>query len=52
MLWTKETLRDPVAHGRFVDLKYDELKKFRERLLFSFAKKGPGALAMMLQRRT
>ena len=52
VLWTKETLRDPVAHGRFVDLKYDELKKFRERLLFSFAKKGPGALAMMLQRRT
>lgn len=50
--WTKETLRDPVAHGRFVDLKYDELKKFRERLLFSFSRKGPGALAMMLKPRS
>lgn len=32
----KEKLRDPVAHGRAVDMGYDELKRLREAMLFSF----------------
>ena len=52
VIWANETLRNPLAHGRFVDLGYDVLKTFRERLLFSFRKDGPGALAMMLKPRS
>ena len=51
VIWANETLRNPLAHGRFVDLGYDALKTFRERLLFSFQKESPGALAMMLNPR-
>ena len=51
VIWANETLRNPLAHGRFVDLGYDALKTFRERLLFAFHKDSPGALAMMLKPR-
>lgn len=47
--WSKETLRDPVAHGRFIELGYPELRTFRERLLFSFGDGDPGVLALMLE---
>jgi tetratricopeptide (TPR) repeat protein len=45
--WAKETLRDPVAHGH-LELDWDGLKRFRERLLFSFAGQKPGALPRLL----
>ncbi|MGA9523748.1 MAG: hypothetical protein WBV82_19965, partial [Myxococcaceae bacterium] len=31
--WSKETLRDPVAHGRGDNVSYEQLRKFRERIL-------------------
>ena len=46
--WSKERLRDPVAHGRGIELGYDELKRFREKLLFDFRERGQGALALLL----
>lgn len=45
--WAKETLRDPVAHGH-LELDWEGLKRFRERLLFSFAGARPGALPRLL----
>ncbi len=45
--WAKETLRDPVAHGH-LELDWEGLKHFRERLLFSFAGQRPGALPRLL----
>jgi tetratricopeptide (TPR) repeat protein len=49
--WSKEKLRDPVAHGR-LELGWDELKRFREQLLFSFAGAPRGVLpALVLARR-
>lgn len=35
--WAKDGLRDPAAHGRGVELGYDTLKRFRERLLVGSA---------------
>ncbi len=48
--WGKETLRDPVAHGH-LELDWDGLKQFRERLLFEFEGAKPGALPRLLQAR-
>lgn len=48
--WGKEALRDPVAHGH-IDLDWDGLKQFRERLLFSFAGEDEGALPMLVRAR-
>ncbi len=31
--WSKETLRDPVAHGRGDSVSYEQLRRFRERIL-------------------
>lgn len=45
--WAKETLRDPVAHGH-LELDWEGLKRFRERLLFTFAGDRPGALPRLL----
>lgn len=45
--WSKETLRDPVAHGH-LDVEWDVLKRFRAQLLFEFAGQKPGALPQML----
>jgi hypothetical protein len=50
--WAKEKFRDPVAHGRGIELGYDELKLFRERLLFDFGKRKRGALAVLLSKST
>jgi tetratricopeptide (TPR) repeat protein len=46
--WSKEKLRDPAAHGRGIELGYEELKRFREELLFNFRGSGRGALARLL----
>lgn len=48
--WGKETLRDPVAHGH-IEIDWEGLKQFRERLLFSFAGEGTGALPTLLRAR-
>jgi tetratricopeptide (TPR) repeat protein len=49
--WSKEKLRDPVAHGR-LELSWDELKPFREQLLFRFAGAPRGVLpALVMARR-
>lgn len=45
--WSKETLRDPVAHGR-LELDWEGLRQFRERLLLVFAGGPPGALPRLL----
>jgi hypothetical protein len=47
VIWAKEKLRDPVAHGRGIELGYDELKILRERMLFSL-EEGRGLLAALL----
>jgi tetratricopeptide (TPR) repeat protein len=47
--WGKETLRDPVAHGH-IEIDWDGLRQFRERLLFSFAD-STGALPTLLRAR-
>ncbi len=44
----KERLRDPVAHGRAVEMGYEELKVLRERLLFALESGQSGALALLL----
>jgi hypothetical protein len=44
----KERLRDPVAHGRAVEMGYEELKVLRERLLFALEPGQSGALALLL----
>lgn len=48
VIQAKERLRDPVAHGRAVEMGYEELKMLRERLLFSLEAGQPGALALLL----
>lgn len=47
VIWAKERLRDPVAHGRGIELGYEELKILRERMLFSL-EEGRGLLAALL----
>ncbi|MCL2625985.1 MAG: hypothetical protein FWD46_04090 [Cystobacterineae bacterium] len=46
--WAKQTLRDPSAHGRGVELAYAELKAFRNRLLFQFKEGENGLMVQML----
>ncbi len=48
--WGKETLRDPVAHGH-IEIDWEGLKQFRERLLFSFAGENTGVLPTLLRAR-
>ncbi len=48
--WGKETLRDPVAHGH-IEIDWEGLRQFRERLLFSFAGANTGALPTLLRAR-
>ncbi len=48
--WSKETLRDPVAHGH-IEIDWDGLKQFRERLLFTFEGETPGALPRLMRAR-
>lgn len=48
--WSKEKLRDPVAHGR-LEIEWDELKHFREQLLFRFADRPRGALPSLVHAR-
>ncbi|QRN93908.1 tetratricopeptide repeat protein [Archangium violaceum] len=48
VIQAKERLRDPVAHGRAVEMGYEELKVLRERLLFALEPGQPGALALLL----
>ncbi|MDP2276547.1 MAG: hypothetical protein Q8N23_14475 [Archangium sp.] len=48
--WGKETLRDPVAHGH-IEIDWEGLKQFRERLLFSFAGESTGVLPTLLRAR-
>jgi hypothetical protein len=45
--WSKEQLRDPVAHGR-LEIGWDELKAFREQLLFTFSSASPGVLPRLV----
>jgi hypothetical protein len=52
ILWSKEKLRDPVAHGRAIEMGYEELRRFREELLFSLGRSGRGVLASLLQSRS
>jgi len=46
--WAKQTLRDPSAHGRGIELTYGELKTFRNRLLFQFKEGESGLMVQML----
>lgn len=48
--WTKESLRDPVAHGH-LELDWAGFKQFREQLLFEFDGAKPGALPRLLSAR-
>lgn len=48
--WGKETLRDPVAHGH-IEIDWEGLKQFRERLLFTFDGESPGALPRLMKAR-
>lgn len=48
--WTKLKLRDPVAHGHGTDMGYDELKKFRNELLFNLQGSKRGFLSFLLHR--
>ncbi|HSP78807.1 MAG TPA: hypothetical protein VLQ93_09775, partial [Myxococcaceae bacterium] len=48
VIQAKERLRDPVAHGRGVELGYEELKVLRERMLFALEPGQPGVLALLL----
>lgn len=47
--WTKETIRDPIAHGTLDDLPTSDLRKLRDQLLFSFGGLPRGVLAQMLE---
>ena len=47
VIWAKEKLRDPVAHGRGIELGYEELKILREKMLFSLQDER-GLLAALL----
>ncbi len=44
----KEQLRDPVAHGRALELPQSELTRFRKVLLFEFAGSATGALPALV----
>jgi tetratricopeptide (TPR) repeat protein len=44
----KERLRDPVAHGRAIELGYPELTRFRTRLVLEFEGKQTGALPQLV----
>ncbi|HEX4620186.1 MAG TPA: tetratricopeptide repeat protein [Myxococcaceae bacterium] len=46
--WSKEEIRDPVAHGRLDTVGYEKLKEFRERFLFALGGSSKGALAGLL----
>lgn len=46
--WTKQTLRDPVAHGHGTDMGYEPLKRFRTELLFNLAGSERGFLRRLL----
>jgi tetratricopeptide (TPR) repeat protein len=46
--WSKEQIRDPVAHGRLDEVGYEKLKEFREQFLFALGGSGEGALAGLL----
>lgn len=46
--WSKEKLRDPVAHGH-IELNWDELKVFREKLLFRFGGAERGLLPRLVE---
>jgi tetratricopeptide (TPR) repeat protein len=48
--WSKEKLRDPVAHGH-IELDWDELKSFREQLLFRFGGAERGLLPRLIEAR-
>jgi tetratricopeptide (TPR) repeat protein len=48
--WSKEKLRDPVAHGH-IELGWDELRAFREKLLFRFADVEQGLLPRLIEAR-
>lgn len=48
--WSKEKLRDPVAHGH-IELDWDELKAFREKLLFRFGGAERGLLPRLIEAR-
>ncbi len=50
--WSKVKLRDPVAHGRAIEMGYEELRRFREELLYSLGGSGKGVLAALLAART
>ncbi len=45
--WSKEKVRDPVAHGQ-LEIEWDELKLFREQLLFHFGEHQRGALPLLV----
>ena len=45
--WSKEKVRDPVAHGQ-LEIEWDELKLFREQLLFRFGAHDRGALPLLV----
>lgn len=51
VLWAKEKLRDPVAHGRGEAVTYREVKKFRETLLFGLVRGGRGVVRALLSPR-
>ncbi|MCC6335209.1 MAG: tetratricopeptide repeat protein [Myxococcales bacterium] len=46
--WSKEKLRDPVAHGH-IELDWDELKSFREKLLLRFGGTERGMLPRLIE---
>jgi tetratricopeptide (TPR) repeat protein len=46
--WSKEEIRDPVAHGRLDTVGYEQLKEFREQFLFRLGGSSKGALAGLL----
>lgn len=48
VLWSKQELRDPAAHGRGGELGYEPLKRFREQLLLQFGARKRGALGVLL----
>jgi hypothetical protein len=48
--WSKEKLRDPVAHGH-IEIGWDELKAFREKLLHRFGGAERGLLPRLIEAR-
>ncbi|MFT3837075.1 MAG: tetratricopeptide repeat protein [Myxococcaceae bacterium] len=47
--WTKETIRDPIAHGTIDELDTRDLRKLREQLMFTFGGQPRGVVAQMLE---